>query len=762
MKWKWHIYYSVEVLFALLTCFVIYYAFCRREQSDLVFVIFNLYALLAVILSLILVVRVDRTQQRRKQSTRKRLAHLTENLSSPALLWSDDFSQVVINEKLTGVTGIAMRDDYDARELVGLFFGMKEMNEADIRRIVMERNLERRCTAPDGTNHELVWVTSSVETDSAGVTTFLSIAADLAELRSIQSELADYSRRLAASEGRYALSMELTDIGILLIEQGNPKLFPSDKLCAMLGLQGTVITVPELEKLVYPADMAVFERHLRNMRESMRAFVGEMHRIELRVRAADGQYHWYSYRFKAKENPETGRLVVGGSVIDISEQKAQEAMIEQLAYVDDVTGMPNRNRLMRMGEELYAGTVEMGTSYWVIVMDIDRFHLINDTCGYAEGNRLLQSFAEVMNAQIKSYGGFAARISGDNFALILRDSGEDDLPDRAVQRVQQMLATKASGTLVNRNLTCSAGYARMPADGDSFEHILEHAEFAVSANKRLGSISRYTSVMHDSIIRESDLEMQLAEAIQRNELVLYYQPKVALETGELIGLEALVRWQHPSGQMISPGVFIPIAEKSHLITQITRFVMNEACRQARQWQKMGLPPIVMSVNVSGTDFYQQNICEQLLATLSRNQLDPRWLEIELTESLALKDIDLTIMQMQQIRAAGIQIAMDDFGTGYSSLSYIQRLPFTMLKMDRSFVLDMETDPVVREIVCSVMRIAKAKRIHTIVEGVEKPEQARLLRLYGCDYIQGYLYGHPMDAAETEAYMRENMTKRKVY
>ena len=248
----------------------------------------------------------------------------------------------------------------------------------------------------------------------------------------------------------------------------------------------------------------------------------------------------------------------------------------------------------------------------------------------------------------------------------------------------------------------------------------------------------------------------------RNELVLYYQPKVSLETGAVIGLEALIRWQISPNQMISPELFIPIAEKSQLITQITRFVMDEACRQTKLWQTIGLPEIIMSINFSSMDFYQENICEQIQKTLEKYKLDPRYLEIELTESLALRDIDLTIDRMNQLRAAGIRIAMDDFGTGYSSLSYIQRLPFTMVKMDRSFVMHMVDDPVVQEIVSSVARIAKAKQIQTIAEGVETPEQARLLRASGCDYVQGFLYGHPMTAKETEQFIRNNIKNKMIY
>lgn len=761
-KTRFHIVNTIMVLFAVLTVLVIAYAYRHREKGELLYLIFNTYALIAVLLSFLIVLFRQRAAKRRQESKKKQLQNLTRDLSSPAMLWDDSLQTVIPNETLLRLADMTMHDDYDAKHVIPIFFGKKSLTEDDVRELVLNKNREYTFTTGNGQKRDMIWNTSAVETDESGVTWYLSIGLDLADIRLMQSELETYSKRLTLSEARHNLMMELMDVGILLIEQGNPQLFPSDKLRQMLGLQSETITVEELRKRVYPTDVVTFDNHYQTMRNRMKDFISRTEHIEMRLSAADGQYRWYSYRFRATQNAETGRLAVGGTVIDITREKEKDAQIMRIAYEDAVTGIPNRQKLMQMGHDLYQCTLELQNSYWVIVIDIDRFHLINDTCGYAAGNELLKQFAETMNQQL-SLGGFGARISGDNFALILRNTGDSTLPEKVVGRIQRLLSTKAVGKLSNTSLTCSAGYAMMPEDGESFEKVLEHAEFALSSQSRtLGSISRYTEEMHDVIIQESNLETRLAEAVMRNELVLYYQPKVSLETGAVIGLEALIRWRISPDQMISPELFIPIAEKSQLITQITRFVMDEACRQTKLWQTMGLPEIVMSINFSGTDFYQENICGEIQKTLEKYQLDPRFLEIELTESLALRDIDLTIDRMNQLRAAGIRIAMDDFGTGYSSLSYIQRLPFTMVKMDRSFVMHMVEDPVVQEIVSSVARIAKAKKIQTIAEGVETPEQARLLRASGCDYVQGYLCGHPMTAKETEQYIRNNIRNRIVY
>ncbi len=750
------------VAFSVVTVLIIIYAFRHRDADDLVYLIFNSYALLAVILAFLFVLYWQRVRRKRLISEQKRLRHLVGNLTAPAMLWDDDLTLAALNDALCRVAELDPKALPPAEQLVPRLFGMERIDDAAIRDIVLTKNHEYVFPVGEDRQRSIIWNTSAVHTDEEGVTYFLSIGVDLENIRLMESELRSYSKRLAASENRNMLTMELTDVGILLIELKSRKLFPSEKLQRMIGLSGEHWTPEDLRSRVYPMDLALFDRHVQIIRSHVADYMNKTQVLELRVSGADNRYRWYSYRFKALQLADGGGIVIGGSVIDISKEKEKDAQIEQIAYEDAVTAIPNRNKLMMMGQELYLCTRDLAVSYWVIVMDIDRFHLINDTCGYASGNELLRSFADCLKQELTE-GGFGARISGDNFALILRDTGDEKLPETVIRHIQKKLAAQAVGKFENRSLTCSAGYARMPQDGSSFEQVMEHAEFALSTGKYAsGSITGYTEEMHDTIIRESNLEKELRAALERNELLLYYQPKIALESGAVTGLEALVRWRKADGTMVPPEEFIPVAERTPLIMQITRFVIREACRQAKEWQKKGLPEIVMSVNMSGMDFYQDNVCNVVAGALKKNTLPPRFLEIELTESLALKDIDLTVSRMKQLRILGVQIAMDDFGTGYSSLSYLRSLPFTMLKLDRSFVMHMADDLVVQEIVSAVVRIAKAKGIRTIAEGVETPEQAQQLRLLGCDYVQGFLYGKPMSAEDTEAFIRRNRTERKVY
>ncbi|MBP0961332.1 MAG: EAL domain-containing protein, partial [Oscillospiraceae bacterium] len=300
---------------------------------------------------------------------------------------------------------------------------------------------------------------------------------------------------------------------------------------------------------------------------------------------------------------------------------------------------------------------------------------------------------------------------------------------------------------------------RMPADGEDFITVFERAEFALSTGEKKRSLVMFDTRVHDSILNTAALEKSLAEAIESGELALFYQPKISVKTRKVMGVEALIRWIKPDGTIIAPKYFVPIAENSHLITKIGEYVMDEACRQNKIWQNMGLPPIVMSINLTSEDFYQKDVKQFIQEKLMETGLDPEWLEIELTESLAMKDIDFAVSQMQELRDIGLKLAMDDFGTGYSSLSYIQKMPITLLKLDKSFITLIEDDNVAREIVSAIIKIAKSKRINTIAEGVETEGQLKILEELGCDFIQGFLFEKPMCADELTDYLRRSMLQR---
>lgn len=751
---KW---FLAELIFALSTGIVILYAALHQQDA---FAIFTSYVVVVGLLSVGLTIywQLDRT--RMMEQNRARMTYFMEHLSTPAMFWNGTVTYMQFNPKLRELLGMTEEEPV-TKELLLQMFGLEALNEEAIQALLQNTNGETRILTRSGTELVMIWSTSGLEYTATNCY-FMSVGFDVSLLRAMQHEIQDYSAKLAMSEERYALSVELSEIGIILTELGSETYVVSPELQRIFGLQGVSISYSDFRRRVHPNDMVIFDTYQSSMNKLMQPEENRVHSIEFRLRTAEGEYRWYTYRYKAANLATIEAPVIGGSLIDISKEKEKDALIEHIAYVDEVTGISNRNKLMLMGQETFTCSVELGVSYWVMVIDIDRFHLVNDTCGYENGNKMLRNFAHILYKYL-SFGGFGARISGDNFALIMRDYGDEELPVKTMERIQADLAQLTTETFSTKAMTCSAGYSRMPRDGACFEEVLEHAEFALSSGeKQKASVIAYDISMHAAIIGESQIEKELAEAIDNGELELYYQPKISLSNGRIIGVEALIRWIRPDGTVVQPGSFVPIAETSHLIRRISQYVLNEACEQNRIWQKMGLPNIVVSINLTSADFYQGNVREAVYEALARTGLDAQWLEVELTESLAIKDLDLALDQMNQLRQMGVKLAMDDFGTGYSSLSYIQVLPITLLKLDRSFVMNLEEDEIAREIVSSVIRIAKSKHIETIAEGIETPEQARLLRIAGCDHAQGFLYGKPMPHEAIEEYMRRNITERLLF
>ena len=665
---------------------------------------------------------------------------ITENLNTEMIIWSDDLSYVYINKKLRDLLGIT--SDYsDKKEGVLTAFGINTPDYNALEKIVDSNSYESTFRNPAGALISIAWSTSRVKKYKKRMI-YLSTGFNLTELKKMRVNL-------ASANDFFHTSMELAEIGLIM--STDRKVFrASPELVHMLGLKNGIINVNELRAIIHPNDRLQFDGAIRQKD------IASAKNIEMRLKSADGVYRWYSFRLKSIIGTGVGASpIFGGAVIDVTQKHEKDMLIERLAYIDDVTEIANRNKLLVTGQEIYDSCKVLDYSFWIIVLDIDRFHIVNDTCGYTKGNYVLRNFAHILYKFVTP-GGLAARISGDNFALLLRDYGDEEMPTRTVKSIQEEFTQLAVDELASISLTCSAGYSKMPEDGGSFLEVMEHAEFALKTSTGIqGSVCGYEPSMHDSIIGNTEHEKALALAIDNNELQLYYQPKIDLASGRVMGVEALIRWIKPDGTVEKPDSFVPIAESSHLIGKISEFVLNEGCRQNKLWQKMGYPPIVMSVNFASSDFYQNDLKEKVYEALARSALDPQWLEVELTESLALQDINFAVDQMNKIRDLGVKLAMDDFGKGYSSLSYLQILPITLLKLDRSFITDIEHDNIAYEIVSSVIRIAKSKKIETIAEGIENNVQESILRMAGCDYGQGFLYGQPMPPDKILEFFEKN-------
>lgn len=754
-----HSKYKAVVIIALAYLFAASVAFAAAvNMPQFKNRIIMIFAIAAIVSALCLTLGKKYLRAERTVREREQLSRLMHSLNAMVVLWSDDFRYVEVNDELTKSVGYTSEDLADVKNLQKVL--PPDAFAPSLQAIVNNRDEEFRVTAKGGAKVSTIWNTSIVSTVERKDRTsclMMSIGMDISENVRMQEELIRYSKELAASESRYSLSMELSGTGIVLKKPDKNAFYVSQQLCSCLGIEhGEDIPAETLREIFHDDDKKIFDALASAMTNTHIADDDEIHTSEFRVLETDGKYHWMRFRYKITSNDDIDYASIGGAVIDVTKDKEKDTLIEKMAYIDDVTQIFNRNKFMQIGQETFECVSAGGSdiSYWVIVLDIDNFHLVNDTCGYESGNRLLSELGKIVENSLTS-GGFGARIGGDNFAMLIHDNGDDDLPVGIIKNIQEQLKNLCDENYAAQAVTCSAGYCKMSDGGSDFAQVLDHAEFSLSMSDGSKSdIIRYDNKIHDKIIAGTALEAELTRAIENNELVLYYQPKIDLADGRLTGMEALIRWIKPDGTVIPPSQFIPVAENSLLITKISDFVLHEACRQNKEWQDKGYPPIAVSINLTAVDFYQTDVKEHIQRALDETGLEPRWLDVELTESLALKDIDHAIQQMQEIRDLGVQLSMDDFGTGYSSLSYIQVLPITLLKLDRSFIMYLEEDEISREIVSAVIRIAKSKKIETIAEGIETVGQAEILKQSGCDLAQGYFFGKPMPVDRFEEFMAE--------
>ncbi|EKU80606.1 bifunctional diguanylate cyclase/phosphodiesterase [Massilia timonae] len=444
-----------------------------------------------------------------------------------------------------------------------------------------------------------------------------------------------------------------------------------------------------------------------------------------------------------------------GTGSDITERKLTEQRVHHVAQHDVLTGLPNRSLLQdRLGQALaYAN--RSGRPVWVMLIDLDRFKFVNDSMGHKAGDVLLVTVAARLRSSLRD-ADTVARLSGDEFVAILGEHADEPLNPAIVQRVMDAVAQPVM--LGNKEffVTCSIGVAVYPSEGTSSENLIEHADIAMYRAKKLGrnNFQFYTPAMNEESLERVRIESALRNALERDEFVLHYQPQVDLKSGQIVGMEALIRWNHPELGMVPPGRFVGVAEETGLIVQIGAWVMRTACAQNKAWQDAGLPRLRVAVNLSARQFGAPDLLESLESALRDTGLDPACLEIELTESLFMSDVTPAVELLHRMKALGVNLSIDDFGTGYSSFSYLSRFPIDVLKIDRSFVADITHDANDAAIVTSIIALAHNLKLAVIAEGVETAEQLDYLRSHGCDEMQGYYFSKPLPADDFEQLLHQ--------
>ncbi len=453
-----------------------------------------------------------------------------------------------------------------------------------------------------------------------------------------------------------------------------------------------------------------------------------------------------------------GQRVILCIVRDISERKeSEQALSEKLAlqkqlnyqvHHDSLTGLPNRALFYDRLNQALALARRKGQKVAVLFLDIDRFKLVNDSLGHAGGDQLLHAVTQRLRESLRE-GDSIARQGGDEFLILLPELHQESYASIVTNKIIQLFVPPFILGEHEIFATASIGISVYPMDGEDSETLVRHAVTAMSFAKQQGrnNYQFFTADLNKAARNRLTLETSLRKALERKEFLLYYQPKVDFQTGSITGMEALLRWLHPQKGLIPPDRFIPVAEETGLIVPIGELVLHQACAQNKAWQNAGYTPRRVSVNLSVRQFRQTNLVDTIARILRQTGLDPHWLDLEITESVAMEDVDFTITTLRDFKKMGIKLSIDDFGTGFSSLNYLKRFPLDTLKIDQSFVQDLGTNPEDEQIVTAILALAQNLRLQVIAEGVETVTQYEFLRQRKCDEMQGYLFSRPLPAEE---------------
>lgn len=450
-----------------------------------------------------------------------------------------------------------------------------------------------------------------------------------------------------------------------------------------------------------------------------------------------------------------------GVFADLTEKKRADAHVHRLAHYDALTELPNR---LLLEDRLKQALTTAQSNNWlvaVLYLDLDRFKAINDTLGHPFGDKLLQGVAERLAGHVRDHDTLA-RFSGDEFTIVLSDTGNQHNAALVAQKILDALAEPFYLEDQEVFITPSIGIALYPLDAGNKDDLIQHADTAMSHAKARGGNSYhfYSADMNLTASQRLTMETQLRRALERDEFVLHYQPQVSLHSGRIIGMEALLRWQHPERGLVAPGEFISLLEETGLIVSVGEWVLRSACAQNSAWLAAGLPPLRVAVNLSARQFRQSGLAAVVSQALMDAGLAPECLELEVTESIMIQDLQATITTLHQLHALGIQISIDDFGTGYSSLSYLKRLPISKIKIDQSFIRDICSDPDDSAIAHAVISLGHSLKMQVIAEGVETEEQLEHLRAQGCDEFQGYYFSRPLPAEAFAQRVRDGLAAVK--
>lgn len=555
------------------------------------------------------------------------------------------------------------------------------------------------------------------------------------------------ARDFAEKEEFFHSTMAAAQVGIFAFQDGVFK-YANPHFLRLFGY-----TAEELIDCLGPLDLVVAEQHaflLDQLRQSAAGIQGEDY--ELMVVRKDGtQFPLLVY---GRPSVLAGRPAAVGTVLDLSAQKSAERRIRELADFDALTGLPNRRLLHARFSQLLATAEREESEIALVFLDLDHFKRVNDSLGHSVGDDLLCEVASRLVGAVRRVDTLA-RLGGDEFIIALPGITAAAAIEVA-RRLLEVCVVPFEVAGHELTITPSLGISIFPQDGKDLETLLKNADAAMYRAKEGGrnAFQFYASEMNTATLERLLMESNLRRALLQKEFVLYYQPLVSLQSGLIIGVEALIRWLHPDLGMIMPDRFIHVAEETGLINGIGDWVLCEACRQAQAWCDAGLPPLIMAVNVAPVQFRQAGFVDVVAGALATSGLDASRLELEVTERTVMHDAEIHLGTLSALHRMGVELSLDDFGTGYSSLAYLKRFPVGKLKIDRSFVSDLDVDADDRAIASTIVSMGRNLRLTVLAEGVETEQQLDLLRKMGCDMAQGFYFSRAVPADQMARLLAE--------
>lgn len=560
---------------------------------------------------------------------------------------------------------------------------------------------------------------------------------------------------LVRSEARLGLAQRIAKIGNWEWQPSTGRFTASSELCRLIG-----VDLPAFEGTKEAFLHAVHQDDRGRVTEALREVLekGKPCNIDHRILLPDGNAHIVNLQAEIVCDDQHKVAMIAGTVQDISVRKRSEEEIHRLAYYDSLTGLPNRALFKDRITQSIAHAHRYQSILAVLFLDLDRFKVVNDMLGHTVGDLLLKQVADRLTDSIRQCDSIGrsldrddthelARLGGDEFTVLLTNIRD---PQDAGAVARRILEALGRSFLIDGHeivVTASVGIAICPTDGNSVDQLLRASDMAMYCAKEEGrnNVQFYSATMNVLAGQRLEMENALRKALERHELVVYFQPQVDIRTNRIVGAEALVRWRHPERGMLLPAAFLPVATETGMIRQLDEEVLFMACRQNKVWQDAGYAPIRTSVNVSNLFFHGVGLKSAVARVLQETQLAAEYLELELTESITMRNVETSIAMLQELRSLGVRLSIDDFGTGYSSLSHLQRFPLSVLKIDQSFTLDVTGNGVSTSITRTIVALGHSMNLRVLAEGVETKQQLALLGSLGCDEAQGYFFSQPMPA-----------------